>query len=221
MAAADDDHVVRRGGPVRSGSLPGGVTSFTPCSALEQLTRDIGTFLRSGGWYIISGPGPHGTTLSGSTVTRIRRSSTVRSGAADQFSRSSIRRPERPSRRGQRRPMTRSTRRSVLPALSFERGTWARMPAPRRAEMLEIAATLIRDEADRLSTLESLDTGKNIHGSSSFDVYEAATAFSYAAATCRTMAGDIRRTSFPPDLYPDGGPRAADRTSTPAGRRRL
>jgi acyl-CoA reductase-like NAD-dependent aldehyde dehydrogenase len=91
--------------------------------------------------------------------------------------------------------------------LSLDGGTWARMPAPRRAETLETAAALIRDEARRLSTLESLDTGKNIHGSSTFDIYEAATAFSYAAATCRTMAGDVRRTSFPPDLYPDGGPR--------------
>jgi acyl-CoA reductase-like NAD-dependent aldehyde dehydrogenase len=90
---------------------------------------------------------------------------------------------------------------------SHDSGEWSRLPTARRAEVLEAAAATIRADARRLATTESLDTGKNIHSSSVFDIYEAATAFSYAAAFCRTLTGDVRRTSFPPDLYPTGGPK--------------
>lgn len=89
---------------------------------------------------------------------------------------------------------------------SFDAGVWRRMPGPRRAEVLDAVATAIRTDARRLAALESMDTGKAVSGALSNDVYEAANAFSYAAALARTSHGDVRRTNFPPDLLPGGGP---------------
>jgi acyl-CoA reductase-like NAD-dependent aldehyde dehydrogenase len=89
---------------------------------------------------------------------------------------------------------------------SFDEGRWRRMPGARRAEVLESAAAAIRADARRLATLESLDTGKAVSGALTNDVYEAANAFSYAAALARTLHGDVRRSSFPPELLPGGGP---------------
>ncbi|MFF7250903.1 aldehyde dehydrogenase family protein [Embleya sp. NPDC008237] len=89
---------------------------------------------------------------------------------------------------------------------SFDAGVWRRMPGPRKAEVLEAVAAAIRADAGRLAALEAMDTGKAISGALTNDVYEAANAFSYAAAICRTTHGDVRRSSFPPDLLPGGGP---------------
>jgi acyl-CoA reductase-like NAD-dependent aldehyde dehydrogenase len=89
---------------------------------------------------------------------------------------------------------------------SFDEGEWRRMPGARRAEVLEAAAAAIRADATRLATLEALETGKAIGGALTNDVYEAANAFSYAAALARTLHGDVRRSSFPPELLPGGGP---------------
>src|SRR5262245_59730796 len=47
---------------------------------------------------------------------------------------------------------------------AFDRGTWAALPAAQRAETLDAVAALIRGESTRFATLESLDTGKCIHG---------------------------------------------------------
>ncbi|MFI1581507.1 aldehyde dehydrogenase family protein [Embleya sp. NPDC020630] len=89
---------------------------------------------------------------------------------------------------------------------SFDAGVWRRMPGPRKAEVLEAVAAAIRADAPRLAALEAMDTGKAVSGALTNDVYEAANAFSYAAAICRTAHGDVRRSSFPPELLPGGGP---------------
>jgi acyl-CoA reductase-like NAD-dependent aldehyde dehydrogenase len=89
---------------------------------------------------------------------------------------------------------------------TFDRGVWRRMPLARRAEVLESAASRIRADAQRLATLEALDTGKAVGGALVYDVYEAATAFAYAAGMARDLHGDVRRASFPPNLLPGGGP---------------
>ncbi|SDQ72329.1 betaine-aldehyde dehydrogenase [Thermostaphylospora chromogena] len=89
---------------------------------------------------------------------------------------------------------------------SYDEGEWRRMPGELRAQLLDAVAAEIRAEARRLATLEALDTGKAVSGALTYDVYEAANAFSYAAAVARTMHGDVRRSSFPPDLLPGGGP---------------
>lgn len=101
---------------------------------------------------------------------------------------------------------------------SFDAGIWRRMPGPRRAEVLEAAAAAIRQDAPRLAALEALDTGKPVGGALAHDVYEAANAFSYAAALARTARGDVRRSSFPPELLPGGGPEVLTmRLGEPAG----
>ncbi|MFC0862314.1 aldehyde dehydrogenase family protein [Sphaerimonospora cavernae] len=89
---------------------------------------------------------------------------------------------------------------------SHDRGEWRSMPGATRAELLDAVAAAIRADARRLATLEALDTGKAVGGALTNDVYEAAGAFSYAAAVARTMHGDVRRSSFPPELLPGGGP---------------
>jgi acyl-CoA reductase-like NAD-dependent aldehyde dehydrogenase len=89
---------------------------------------------------------------------------------------------------------------------SFDAGVWARMSNAARAEVLDSVAVRIRQDATRLATLEALDTGKAVGGAEVFDVYEAATAFAYAAGIARDLHGDVRRASFPPQLLPGGGP---------------
>lgn len=89
---------------------------------------------------------------------------------------------------------------------TFDDGDWSRRPTARRAEVLEAAAARIHLDAARLASLESLDTGKAVGGAQIFDVYEAATAFSYAAGVVRDLHGEVRRASFPPELLPNGGP---------------
>ena len=89
---------------------------------------------------------------------------------------------------------------------SFDGGQWRRMPPSRRAEVLETAAARIRLEAPRLAALEALDTGKAVSGAITYDLYEAATAFAHAAGVARDLHGDVRRSAFPPDLLPGGGP---------------
>jgi acyl-CoA reductase-like NAD-dependent aldehyde dehydrogenase len=89
---------------------------------------------------------------------------------------------------------------------SFDGGVWSRAPQARRAEVLDAVAAAIRSDSRRLATLESLDTGKAVSGAMHYDLYEAAYAFASAAGACRDLHGDVRRVSFPPGLYPDGGP---------------
>jgi acyl-CoA reductase-like NAD-dependent aldehyde dehydrogenase len=101
---------------------------------------------------------------------------------------------------------------------SFDGGEWSRAPLARRAEILDAAAAAIRQHGERLVTLESLDTGKSVSGARHFDLYEASAAFSYAAGICRDLHGDVRTTSYPPELFPAGGPEIITmRMREPAG----
>ncbi len=89
---------------------------------------------------------------------------------------------------------------------TFDAGEWRRMPLAGRAEVLEHVARRLRDDRERLAALEALDTGKAVGGAIVYDLYEAATAFAYAAGVARDLHGDVRRASFPPELLPGGGP---------------
>jgi acyl-CoA reductase-like NAD-dependent aldehyde dehydrogenase len=101
---------------------------------------------------------------------------------------------------------------------SFDAGDWSAMSYGARADVLDAAARVLGDHATRLATLESLDTGKAIHGALTYDLYEATQAFSVAAGMCRDLHGDARRTWYPPGLFPDGGPRILTiRLREPAG----
>jgi acyl-CoA reductase-like NAD-dependent aldehyde dehydrogenase len=101
---------------------------------------------------------------------------------------------------------------------SFDEGVWRRQPLAQRAEVLERVAQRIRDERERLAALEALDTGKAVGGAVVYDLYEAATAFAYAAGVARDLHGDVRRSAFPPELLPGGGPEVLTmRLREPAG----
>ena len=101
---------------------------------------------------------------------------------------------------------------------TFEAGVWRRMPLAQRAEVLEAVARRLRADRERLATLEALDTGKAVGGAIVYDLYEAATAFAYAAGVARDLHGDVRRAAFPPELLPGGGPEVLTmRLREPAG----
>jgi acyl-CoA reductase-like NAD-dependent aldehyde dehydrogenase len=101
---------------------------------------------------------------------------------------------------------------------TFDDGVWRRASLAGRAEVLERVAQRLRDERERLASLEALDTGKAVGGAIVYDLYEAATAFSYAAGIARDLHGDVRRSSFPPELLPGGGPELLTmRLREPAG----
>lgn len=101
---------------------------------------------------------------------------------------------------------------------TFDEGDWRRRSLAGRAEVLEEVADRIRAAAPRLATLEAMDTGKAVAGAVVYDVYEAATAFAHAAGVARDLHGDVRRSSFPPELLPGGGPQMLTlRLREPAG----
>jgi len=89
---------------------------------------------------------------------------------------------------------------------SFDEGDWRRMAPSRRAEVLEAMASRIRSDLERLASLESATTGKALGGAKVYDVHEAAVAFAFAAGVGRDLHGDVRRSAFPPELLPGGGP---------------
>lgn len=101
---------------------------------------------------------------------------------------------------------------------TFDAGEWRRRPLAQRAEVLERVAQRLRDERARLAALEALDTGKAVGGALVYDLYEAATAFAFAAGVARDLHGDVRRAAFPPELLPGGGPEVLTmRLREPAG----
>ena len=101
---------------------------------------------------------------------------------------------------------------------TFEAGVWRRMPLAQRAEVLEAVGQRLRSDRERLAALEALDTGKAVGGAIVYDLYEAATAFAYAAGVARDLHGDVRRAAFPPELLPGGGPEVLTmRLREPAG----
>jgi acyl-CoA reductase-like NAD-dependent aldehyde dehydrogenase len=84
--------------------------------------------------------------------------------------------------------------------------------------VLERVAHELRDERERFAALDALDTGKAVGGAIVYDMYEAATAFAYAAGVARDLHGDVRRSAFPPELLPGGGPEVLTmRLREPAG----
>lgn len=66
---------------------------------------------------------------------------------------------------------------------------WRDMPAAGRGRLLQRAAELIRENAERLAVVECLDSGKPI-GEARGDVQGAARAFEYYAGACDKLQGD-------------------------------
>jgi len=76
---------------------------------------------------------------------------------------------------------------------AFDSGEWSRVSGKARAAVLLRVADLIEANADRMTLLESLETGKPITQARS-EVAGAADLWRYAAALARTMHGDSHNT---------------------------
>jgi acyl-CoA reductase-like NAD-dependent aldehyde dehydrogenase len=84
--------------------------------------------------------------------------------------------------------------RAALPA-------WRATPAPERARVLLRMAALVREHADEIAAVESLDVGKPISLSRAVDVETAADTYEYYAALARTSAGEQRPVGLPAHAY--------------------
>jgi aldehyde dehydrogenase (NAD+) len=72
---------------------------------------------------------------------------------------------------------------------AFEEGPWPRMSARQRGRLLYRLADLIEQESDKLATLETLDNGKPIRDSRSFDVPATVETFRYYAGFADKVYG--------------------------------
>lgn len=79
--------------------------------------------------------------------------------------------------------------RAVAAARAAAAGAWRRTPPAERGRILQRAAALIREHADRLAVVETLDVGKPLREARG-DVAGAARAFEYYAGACDKLQGD-------------------------------
>ncbi len=70
-----------------------------------------------------------------------------------------------------------------------------------RSKVLLRISELIRENADELVRLESLDVGKPVGLCRPVDVETAAEQYAYCAALAQTMDGSVRSTPFPAHAY--------------------
>ncbi len=78
---------------------------------------------------------------------------------------------------------------AVLAARRALRGPWGRIVPAERGRILARAAAMIRAEAERLSVVETLDSGKRL-AEAKGDVAGAARAFEYYAGACDKLQGE-------------------------------
>jgi acyl-CoA reductase-like NAD-dependent aldehyde dehydrogenase len=84
---------------------------------------------------------------------------------------------------------------------AFDEGPWARMSGRERSRVLNRAAELIRQRAEELLALESLDVGKPVLFTRIIDVTTAAEEYEYYAALAQTLEGATRNTQMPAHAY--------------------
>ncbi|NLT55641.1 MAG: aldehyde dehydrogenase [Actinomycetales bacterium] len=84
---------------------------------------------------------------------------------------------------------------------AFDDGRWSGLPPRRRAEVLTRAAELMREHAEELARLESLDVGKPLAASRAVDVPTAIDVVGYYAALAATIDGAARSTAIPTLAY--------------------
>ena len=84
---------------------------------------------------------------------------------------------------------------------AFDTGPWPRMPARDRARILHRVADLIRERADELVALESLDVGKPVTLCRAVDVETAAQQYEYCSALAQSLDGATRRPPIPAYAY--------------------
>jgi acyl-CoA reductase-like NAD-dependent aldehyde dehydrogenase len=77
---------------------------------------------------------------------------------------------------------------------AFDGGTWSGLSGRERGRILHRVAELIRENADELAQLESLDVGKPISLCHAVDVTNAANDYEYFAALAHSLDGAVRNT---------------------------
>lgn len=77
---------------------------------------------------------------------------------------------------------------------AFDGGTWSGLSGRERGRILHRVAELIRENADELAQLESLDVGKPISLCQAVDVTNVANDYEYFAALAQRLDGSVRNT---------------------------
>jgi len=98
---------------------------------------------------------------------------------------------------------------------AFDHGPWATMSGRERGRVLHRVSELIRENADELAALESLDVGKPISLCRPVDVLTAADEYEYCAALAQTLDGATRDTPLNALAYTRRGPLGVVAAITP------
>ncbi|MBI4940576.1 MAG: aldehyde dehydrogenase [Actinobacteria bacterium] len=94
-------------------------------------------------------------------------------------------------------------------------GVWSGLPPRRRAEVLVRVAGLVREHAEELARLESLDVGKPLQFTRTIDVPTVADTYEYYAQLAATIEGAARSTSIPTFAYTRKEPHGVVAAVTP------
>ncbi|TMR96243.1 aldehyde dehydrogenase family protein [Nonomuraea basaltis] len=84
---------------------------------------------------------------------------------------------------------------------AFDDGRWSGLTPRKRAEVLLRAAALLREHAEEVARLESLDVGKPLMFTRTIDVPTAIDTYEYYAALAASIEGAARSTAFPSLAY--------------------
>jgi acyl-CoA reductase-like NAD-dependent aldehyde dehydrogenase len=84
---------------------------------------------------------------------------------------------------------------------AFEEGPWSQTPGRERARILHRAADLIRERADELVAVESVNVGKPVSLARAVDVATAAEEYEYYSAMAQSVDGSSRQIPIPSHAY--------------------
>ncbi|MFC4466421.1 aldehyde dehydrogenase family protein [Streptomyces xiangluensis] len=98
---------------------------------------------------------------------------------------------------------------------AFENSGWATLSGRERGRVLHRVAELIRENADEIATLESLDVGKPISLCHAVDVTNAANDYEYYGSLAWTLDGATRDTPLNAHAYTRRGPLGVVAAITP------
>ena len=84
---------------------------------------------------------------------------------------------------------------------AFDDGEWARTPGRERARILHRVADLIRERADEIVAVESVDVGKPVTLCRPVDVLTTAEQYEYYSALAQTLEGATRQIPIPAHAY--------------------
>ena len=84
---------------------------------------------------------------------------------------------------------------------AFDYGPWSRTPGRERARVLHRVADLVRERADEIVALESLDVGKPVTMCRNVDLETVAQQYEYYSALAQTLDGATRQIPIPSHAY--------------------